>query len=145
MGNHAENAKMVGKLAIVAFGMFAFGYALIPLYKRICEATGINILSLTERQVPGRPKAEAHKDLEPPPHTPPPGRAEQLQLSGDVVYTLPDERTLAVGSKYFLHDQRFLWGDFAAAAVLSGLPITLVFLLAQRWIVSGLTAGGVKG
>jgi maltose/maltodextrin transport system permease protein len=53
--------------------------------------------------------------------------------------------TLAVGSKYFLHDQRFLWGDFAAAAVLSGLPITAVFLLAQRWIVSGLTAGGVKG
>ncbi|MBV8035767.1 maltose ABC transporter permease MalG [Roseateles sp.] len=52
--------------------------------------------------------------------------------------------TLAVGSKYFLHDQRFLWGDFAAAAVLSGLPITAVFLLAQRWIVSGLTAGGVK-
>ena len=32
-----------------------------------------------------------------------------------------------------------------AAAVLSGLPITLVFLLAQKWIVSGLTAGGVKG
>lgn len=53
--------------------------------------------------------------------------------------------TLAVGSKYFLHEQRFLWGDFAAAAVLSGLPITAVFLLAQRWIVSGLTAGGVKG
>jgi maltose/maltodextrin transport system permease protein len=53
--------------------------------------------------------------------------------------------TLAVGSKYFLYEQRYLWGDFAAAAVLSGLPITLVFLLAQRWIVSGLTAGGVKG
>jgi hypothetical protein len=31
------------------------------------------------------------------------------------------------------------------SAVLSGLPITLVFLFAQRWIVSGLTAGGVKG
>ncbi len=53
--------------------------------------------------------------------------------------------TLAVGSKFYLHEQRYLWGDFAAAAVLSGLPITLVFLLAQRWIVSGLTAGGVKG
>jgi maltose/maltodextrin transport system permease protein len=53
--------------------------------------------------------------------------------------------TLAVGSKYYLQDQRFLWGDFAAAAVLSGLPITAVFLFAQRWIVSGLTAGGVKG
>jgi maltose/maltodextrin transport system permease protein len=53
--------------------------------------------------------------------------------------------TLAVGSKYFLQEQRYLWGDFAAAAVLAGLPITLVFLFAQRWIVSGLTAGGVKG
>jgi maltose/maltodextrin transport system permease protein len=53
--------------------------------------------------------------------------------------------TLAVGSKYYLYEQRYLWGDFAAAAVLSGLPITLVFLAAQRWIVSGLTSGGVKG
>ena len=53
--------------------------------------------------------------------------------------------TLAVGSKYYLYQQKYLWGDFAAAAVLSGLPITLVFLFAQRWIVSGLTAGGVKG
>lgn len=53
--------------------------------------------------------------------------------------------TLAVGSKFFLSEQRYLWGDFAAAAVLSGLPITAVFLFAQRWIVSGLTAGGVKG
>jgi maltose/maltodextrin transport system permease protein len=53
--------------------------------------------------------------------------------------------TLAVGSKFFLSEQRYLWGDFAAAAILSGLPITAVFLFAQRWIVSGLTAGGVKG
>ena len=53
--------------------------------------------------------------------------------------------TLAVGSKFYLYEQKYLWGDFAAAAVLSGFPITLVFLLAQKWIVSGLTAGGVKG
>ncbi len=53
--------------------------------------------------------------------------------------------TLAVGSKFYLYDQKYLWGDFAAAAVLSGLPITAVFLAAQRWIVSGLTSGGVKG
>jgi maltose/maltodextrin transport system permease protein len=53
--------------------------------------------------------------------------------------------TLAVGSKYYLYEQKYLWGDFAAAAVLSGLPITAVFVAAQRWIVSGLTAGGVKG
>jgi cytochrome c oxidase assembly protein subunit 11 len=53
MDIRAENLRMVGKLAVVAAGMFAFGYALIPIYKHICEATGINILSLTERQVPG--------------------------------------------------------------------------------------------
>jgi maltose/maltodextrin transport system permease protein len=56
-----------------------------------------------------------------------------------------DQLTLAVGSRYFLYQQKYLWGDFAAAAVLSGIPITAVFLAAQRWIVSGLTAGGVKG
>ena len=48
-----SNLGMVGKLAVVAVGMFAFGYALIPLYRAICEVTGINILSVTERQVPG--------------------------------------------------------------------------------------------
>jgi maltose/maltodextrin transport system permease protein len=56
-----------------------------------------------------------------------------------------DRLTLAVGSRLYLYEQRYLWGDFAAAAVLSGLPITAVFLLAQRWMVSGLTAGGLKG
>ena len=53
--------------------------------------------------------------------------------------------TLAVGSKFYLYKQNYLWGDIAAAAVLRGLPIPLVFMLAQKWIVSGLTAGGVKG
>jgi len=48
-----ENTKMMGKLAVITVCMFAFGYALIPLYKHICEITGINILSLVERQVPG--------------------------------------------------------------------------------------------
>src|ERR1044071_5578800 len=56
-----------------------------------------------------------------------------------------DRLTLAVGSSLYLYQQHFLWGDFAAAAVLSGLPITAGFLLAQRWMVSGLTAGGLKG
>jgi cytochrome c oxidase assembly protein subunit 11 len=49
----SQNLRMVGKLVVVAAGMFGFGYALIPIYKHICEATGINILSLSERQVPG--------------------------------------------------------------------------------------------
>ncbi|EPF24276.1 maltose transporter permease [Klebsiella pneumoniae] len=53
--------------------------------------------------------------------------------------------TLAVGMQQYLNPQNYLWGDFAAAAVLSAIPITVVFLLAQRWLVNGLTAGGGEG
>lgn len=53
--------------------------------------------------------------------------------------------TLAVGAQQFLYPQHYRWGDFAAAAILSGLPITAVFLLAQKWMIAGLTSGGVKG
>ncbi len=56
-----------------------------------------------------------------------------------------DTLTIAVGSRFYLNDKLYLWGDFSAAAILSGLPITVVFLLAQRYLVSGLAEGGVKG
>ena len=48
-----ENSSMVRKLAIIAVAMFAFGYALVPLYKAICEMTGINILALGEKNIAG--------------------------------------------------------------------------------------------
>ena len=50
---HIENSKMVGKLGVIVLGMFAFGYALVPIYKAICEMTGVNILALGDRQIPG--------------------------------------------------------------------------------------------
>lgn len=53
MNLRRENVKMVAKLALVTAGMFAFGYALVPIYKAICEVTGINILALGERNIPG--------------------------------------------------------------------------------------------
>ena len=53
MNLRRENFRMVGKLVVVTAGMFAFGYALVPLYKAICEMTGINILALSELNVPG--------------------------------------------------------------------------------------------
>lgn len=48
-----ENFLMVRKLVVVAAGMFAFGYALVPIYKSICELTGINILALGDRNISG--------------------------------------------------------------------------------------------
>lgn len=39
------NAQMFGKLVVIAVLMFGFGYALVPIYKKICEITGVNILT----------------------------------------------------------------------------------------------------
>jgi cytochrome c oxidase assembly protein subunit 11 len=47
------NRQMLGKLCFVALAMFGFGYAMVPLYKHICEALGINVLSLGERLASG--------------------------------------------------------------------------------------------
>ena len=47
------NAQMLGKLVVVAVMMFGFGYALIPIYKQICELTGINILTPKDVTVDG--------------------------------------------------------------------------------------------
>ncbi len=39
------NASTLSKLVVVAVMMFGFGYALIPVYKQICELTGVNLLT----------------------------------------------------------------------------------------------------
>lgn len=39
------NGTMLGKLLVIALVMFGFGYALVPIYKQICELTGVNILT----------------------------------------------------------------------------------------------------
>ena len=44
-----DNRRMLGKLAVIALAMFGFGYALVPMYKTICDALGINVLSVSER------------------------------------------------------------------------------------------------
>ena len=38
------NRQMVKKLLVVTVVMFGFGYALVPVYKQICELTGVNVL-----------------------------------------------------------------------------------------------------
>lgn len=40
----ALNLAVAGKLALLAVLMFGFGYAMVPLYEKICEATGIRNL-----------------------------------------------------------------------------------------------------
>jgi len=45
------NGQLLGKLLVVAVLMFGFGYALVPMYKKICEITGLNILTPKDASV----------------------------------------------------------------------------------------------
>ena len=47
----ADNRRLLGKLLVVVAAMFGFGYALVPMYRAICDALGINVLSLSERRI----------------------------------------------------------------------------------------------
>lgn len=63
-----------------------------------------------------------------------------------IVLARPENYTLAVGLYVWGSDERNApWGLFAAGAVLAAIPIILLFMYLQKYIVSGLTAGGVKG
>jgi cytochrome c oxidase assembly protein subunit 11 len=65
-----ENFLMVRKLTVITVCMFAFGYALVPIYKAICEMTGINVLALGDRNIPGA--------------TPPAAKNTQVDLSRSI-------------------------------------------------------------
>ena len=45
-----DNRRMMGKLLVVTLAMFGFGYALVPMYRAICDALGINVLTLAEQR-----------------------------------------------------------------------------------------------
>jgi len=53
----SDNLRIFGKLVVVTALMFGFGYALVPIYKTICTALGINVLSLAELDVQGGARA----------------------------------------------------------------------------------------
>ncbi len=49
----SDNRRLLGKLVVVTGMMFGFGYALVPMYRTICDALGINVLSLSEQRNAG--------------------------------------------------------------------------------------------
>ncbi|MFC0682664.1 sugar ABC transporter permease [Lysobacter korlensis] len=63
-----------------------------------------------------------------------------------IVLVSQDNWTLAVGMYAWVSNElNSNWGLFAAGAVVAALPVLLLFLALQRYIVGGLTAGAVKG
>jgi multiple sugar transport system permease protein len=62
-----------------------------------------------------------------------------------LILTQPGKQTLPLGIALFQGEFTIPWGELAAASVLATLPLVLMVLLFQRWIISGLSAGAVKG
>ncbi|HQV33388.1 MAG TPA: ABC transporter permease subunit [Calditrichia bacterium] len=52
--------------------------------------------------------------------------------------------TLPMGLKLFQSSMETSWGLYSAGAVVVSLPVVVLFLTLSRWLVSGLTLGGVK-
>ena len=61
-----------------------------------------------------------------------------MMLSGQSV------RTVTVALQLFIGEFTIQWGLLTAGGVLVALPVTILFLLVQRRLVGGLTAGAVK-
>ena len=62
-----------------------------------------------------------------------------LFLNSDV------HKPITVGVYYFVGDELTYWNSISAAAIFASVPGIIFFLLAQRYIIKGLTMGGVKG
>jgi multiple sugar transport system permease protein len=56
-----------------------------------------------------------------------------------------DARTIPTGIPSFIIEDVFFWGPMMASTVLSALPPLAVYFVFQRWLITGLTLGAVKG
>jgi arabinogalactan oligomer/maltooligosaccharide transport system permease protein len=67
-------------------------------------------------------------------------------IISSLVLSSPDLYTLPLGLRGFVYNQFSThWTQFSAAAVLGSIPLMILFLLTQRYLVAGLTRGAVKG
>jgi arabinogalactan oligomer/maltooligosaccharide transport system permease protein len=60
-------------------------------------------------------------------------------MDQEAMYTAP------VGLKFFVGGFQQQWGYFAAGSIVVSIPVVVLFLYLQKYLVSGLTAGSVKG
>src|SRR5690606_27757731 len=58
----------------------------------------------------------------------------------------PEQQTLVVGLTKLVSNPRYAdWSAFSAGAVMAAIPVMILFLFLQKYIVGGLTAGATKG
>ena len=59
--------------------------------------------------------------------------------------TDPRNWMITVGITSYMGEHNIIWGEIMAAAAISILPIILVFVILSKYLISGMTAGAVKG
>jgi multiple sugar transport system permease protein len=62
-----------------------------------------------------------------------------------LIMTDPSKQTMPVGIALFQGEHTIPWGEIAAASFITTAPLVLLILLFQRRIVTGLSAGAIKG
>jgi len=62
-----------------------------------------------------------------------------------LIMTDPAKQTMPVGIALFQGEHTIPWGEIAAASFITTAPLVIMVLLFQRRIVSGLSAGAIKG
>ena len=62
-----------------------------------------------------------------------------------VLITSESQRTAPLGLNYLITSDVLPWGPLMAGAVLSSVPLMILYFIAQRFMVQGMTAGSVKG
>lgn len=55
------------------------------------------------------------------------------------------KRTLPVGLQMMVFGDIFPWGQMFAASIMTAVPVIILYMLAQRFMIAGLSAGSVKG
>ncbi len=62
-----------------------------------------------------------------------------------IILQEPDMFTLPVGLKMFQGNMSTQWGLYAAGSMVVSVPVVVLFIVLSRWLIGGLTLGGVKG
>ncbi|QTQ10957.1 carbohydrate ABC transporter permease [Treponema parvum] len=62
-----------------------------------------------------------------------------------IYITTPELKTLPLGMTDFVREQYVYWGPQMAAALISIIPVLIIFMFGQRYFIEGVSSSGIKG
>ena len=62
-----------------------------------------------------------------------------------IYLTTPELKTLPLGMTDFVREQYVYWGPQMAAALISIIPVLIIFMFGQRYFIEGVSSSGLRG